>query len=165
MAIDRKEIAKSLYGDTVPGIPTGVVAQSLKEYCYEYKNWPQELKDEYAYNPEKAKQLLAEAGYPNGFKTNVYTMGSFNELLEIYKSYFEDIGVDMEIKVMEGATYNNFVRMQSKHDQMAEWQIGGAHPTTHNIELIHAKGMSAGIHHINDPVFIIRNDIYIAKSN
>ncbi|MFX0201664.1 MAG: ABC transporter substrate-binding protein, partial [Candidatus Hodarchaeota archaeon] len=63
MAINREDITKSLYGGTVPGIPTGMVAQGLKGYCYEYKDWPQELKDDYAYNPEKAKQLLADAGY------------------------------------------------------------------------------------------------------
>jgi len=33
--------------------------------------WPQDLKDEYAYNPAKSRQLLTEAGYPKGFKTNI----------------------------------------------------------------------------------------------
>jgi peptide/nickel transport system substrate-binding protein len=59
MAIDRKSITKALYGTTAtptdqyaaPGTP-GYVAS---------------LETEYAYNPTKAKQLLASAGYPNGF--------------------------------------------------------------------------------------------------
>ena len=37
---------------------------------FPYEEWPQDLKDEYAYNPTAAKKLLADAGYPNGFKTN-----------------------------------------------------------------------------------------------
>jgi ABC-type transport system substrate-binding protein len=32
---------------------------------------PAEVKDMYTYNPDKAKELLAEAGYPNGFKTDI----------------------------------------------------------------------------------------------
>ena len=38
---------------------------------FPYDQWPQDLKDEYAYNPTAAKQLLAAAGYPNGFKTDI----------------------------------------------------------------------------------------------
>ena len=57
-------------------------------------------------DPEKARKLLAEAGYPNGFKTNVVTMGSFNELLEVFKAYFKDINVDMEIRVMDSTAFS-----------------------------------------------------------
>ena len=38
---------------------------------FPYAEWPQDLKDEYAYNPVAARKLLADAGYPNGFKTNI----------------------------------------------------------------------------------------------
>lgn len=31
---------------------------------------------QYEYNPEKAKQLLAEAGYPNGFETEIFSRNS-----------------------------------------------------------------------------------------
>ena len=43
----------------------------MKGWGFPYEEWPQDLKDEYAYNPTAAKKLLADAGYPNGFKTNV----------------------------------------------------------------------------------------------
>jgi len=40
----------------------------LTGWGFPYEIWPQELKNEYAYNPKMAKKLLADAGYPNGFK-------------------------------------------------------------------------------------------------
>jgi len=45
--------------------------------------------------------LLAEVGYPHGFKTNIVadTTGDM-VLLDIVKQYFADIGIDMEIRPM-----------------------------------------------------------------
>ena len=56
---------------------------------FPYDEWPQDLKNEYAYNPEAAKKLLAEAGYPHGFKTNIVAdIAADLELLEIVKKYY-----------------------------------------------------------------------------
>jgi peptide/nickel transport system substrate-binding protein len=102
MAINRKEIAAQYYHGDVDGIPAGVFHPSMKGYCYAYDDWPQELKDEYSYNPTRAKELLAEAGYPDGFHTNAITSGNTDPvLLQIFKSYFKDIGVDMDIELMD----------------------------------------------------------------
>jgi ABC-type transport system substrate-binding protein len=55
------------------------------------------LKDEYIYNPTLAKKLLAEAGCPNGFKTNVVaSITGDTELLQIIKSYFAQVGINMD---------------------------------------------------------------------
>jgi len=59
------------------------------------------LKDEYAYNPSLARKLLAEAGYPNGFKTNVVADMEWDmKLLPVIQAYFKDIGIEMEIRPM-----------------------------------------------------------------
>jgi peptide/nickel transport system substrate-binding protein len=118
MALDLKSMAKALYGGTVDGTPCGVVNPMYKEWITPYDEWPEELKAEYSFNPEQARELLAEAGYPNGFKTDCVASTDDNmELLQAIKSYFKDIGVDMDIRAMEGYACQAFCQA-GKHDQM-----------------------------------------------
>jgi peptide/nickel transport system substrate-binding protein len=86
---------------------------------YPYSQWPQSLKDEYAYNPTQAKQLLADAGFPTGFKTNVVADASGDmDLLQIVKSSFAAIGIDMEIRTMPSSDWATFVQSNHKQDQL-----------------------------------------------
>lgn len=125
MAIDIKAVARNIYGGTVDGTPCGLISPIVKDYCFPYDKWPKELKDEYSYNPDKAKKLLAEAGYPDGLSTNCVIQSTDNiELLQAVKSYFMDIGVDMEIKVLEPAVYWSYVP-SGKHDQMVMASFAG----------------------------------------
>jgi hypothetical protein len=48
-----------------------LLAPEFSGWAYPYADWPQSLKDEYAYNVEGAKLLLTNVGYPDGFDTNV----------------------------------------------------------------------------------------------
>ena len=119
MAIDLPTIAKDYYHGLVEPYPSTVTSRYMKGWGFPYEEWPQELKDEYAYNPVAAKKLLSDTGYPNGFKTNVVadTAGDM-ELLQIVKSYFAGVGIDMEIRPMKTPDWVNFVEIESKHDQL-----------------------------------------------
>ena len=118
MAIDRKTIAETYYGGRVEGRVYPQLGPELAEYYTPFEEWPKELQEEYTYNPERAKQLLAEAGYPDGFMTNM-TIGPWNsDLAQIMQTYLADIGIDMEIKVMEGPVWFFYVYVSHKHDQM-----------------------------------------------
>lgn len=116
MAIDRNTIAKSYYGGIIEGTPFGLVG--LKGYYTPFDQWPSDVKEGYTFNPSGAKELLAAAGYPQGFKTNVVASSTYDvDLLQAIKSYFLDVGVDMEINVMDNTSYSAFINAR-KHDQI-----------------------------------------------
>ncbi len=154
MAIDRETIAKTYYGGVVDGKPSMVTRSGVTGWTTPYDEWPQELKDEYSYNPKRAKQLLAEAGYPNGFKTNIVTSGMFDvELLQIIVAYFKDINVDMEIRRMEVPAYMSYVRSFS-HDQMYSWFEGGLGFTPNiSVQWRHSKTGPSNYTRNNDPSY------------
>ncbi len=63
----------------------------------------------YTYDPQKAKQLLAKAGYPNGFKIQMAgpanTYINFEQVLQAVQGYFKDIGVDVDLEFMESGKF------------------------------------------------------------
>lgn len=118
MAIDRELIAETLYKGTVDGKPASVITTFYKGYAYEYDEWTDELKAGYSYDPEGARELLAEAGYPDGFDTSCLTSSDSDiEIIEIMKSMFTEIGVNMEIEMMDGAALRNYT-IAGNHEAM-----------------------------------------------
>ncbi len=59
----------------------------------------------FEYNPEKAKKLLAEAGYPNGFKTKLISWPGLQHesLPPVYQSYLKEVGIDAEVVPVDTA--------------------------------------------------------------
>lgn len=78
---------------------------------------PQICQDIYGYDPERAKQYLAEAGYPNGFKTKIACVANHESMLSIVKNYLAEVGVDLELQVLEGSIFNGVNRGRT-HDEM-----------------------------------------------
>jgi peptide/nickel transport system substrate-binding protein len=119
MAVDLETIAATHYGGTVDGNPAGLATPYYNGWAIAYEDWSDELKAEYAYDPEGARSLLAEAGYPDGFDTNIYACSTDDlQFLQIIKAYLSDIGVEMEIKTFtDFPSLMTFV-MAGKHDQM-----------------------------------------------
>lgn len=89
-ATDRDEVNKRLYGgDSEPA--WGLVPKDSAVYA-------EDLADVYPYDPEKAKQLLAEAGYPDGFSINaITTAGEAQRHQEIIQSQWQKVGVKVNI--------------------------------------------------------------------
>lgn len=57
------------------------------------------LTNDYAYNPKKAKELLAEAGYPHGFSTSIIPLpeADTDQLATVLQAQWKQIGVNVSI--------------------------------------------------------------------
>jgi peptide/nickel transport system substrate-binding protein len=101
-AIDREGMAKTLgygYWETV--------TQSAAAYQFGHIDNSQVP---YKYDPAKAKQLLASAGFPNGFTTSIIGSNTFGkDPILALQGNFKDVGITLNINMVESASWNNSV--------------------------------------------------------
>lgn len=69
------------------------------------------------YDPARAKQLLAEAGFPNGFKGSLITSERYElqNTATVVQNNLREIGIDMKIRIVETGALNDVITM-AKHD-------------------------------------------------
>ena len=60
------------------------------------------------YDPDKAKELLAEAGYPDGFNAGTISTitGYFEKVAQVAQSNFQAVGIQCDIAMQESSSYN-----------------------------------------------------------
>jgi peptide/nickel transport system substrate-binding protein len=107
MAINLKEISDTYYEGQADPTPFGQLGEACIGYYLPYAQWEEEWKEGYTYNPVKAKQLMTEAGYPNGFKIqfNRFPSWSNADVLQIVQDYWKVLGIELDVKVFDTAAY------------------------------------------------------------
>ncbi len=90
-AIDRQALSQALLNGT--GVPT---SNQFMEGC---DCFDPNAGEYYTYDVAKAKQLLTEAGYPNGFDVTVLSVGivGLDTLAQAVASYWQEIGVNVTL--------------------------------------------------------------------
>ena len=70
------------------------------------------------YNPEKAKELLAEAGYPDGLTVTMKTLESTSYTIptEIIQAQLREVGINAEMEILERGTFLSEVNDQCNYE-------------------------------------------------
>jgi peptide/nickel transport system substrate-binding protein len=75
------------------------------------------------YDPAKAKQLLAEAGYPDGFKTTMLVFQGNLDLPQAIQKYASDVGIDIELDVADPGRFFGALFANGWNGGLLQWMV------------------------------------------
>ncbi len=98
ISLDYEGIAYAVYGD-YGTLALSIMASPIIGHV--------DVKD-YTYDVERAKQLLAEAGYPDGITLTgrCQQNSDFKKTAEIVQNMWKEAGINVDIQVLDKATYS-----------------------------------------------------------
>ncbi len=88
-----------------------------------YGTWAYKDEEGYPFDPARAKALLAEAGYPNGFTFSVNLLNGYPEgekIATIWQAGLQQAGVTLQLQAMERAVWSPAYRA---HDFDVSWNV------------------------------------------
>lgn len=100
-AIDKESICNVVYSSLATPANHGRMSEVYWGYAGDEVT-------SYEYDPEKARELLAEAGYENGFDMTLTLSESDQDQImmsEIIQSQLSEVGINVQIEILENATY------------------------------------------------------------
>jgi dipeptide transport system substrate-binding protein len=108
--------------------------------------------DAYPYDPAKAKALLAQAGYPNGFATTIWVRPQGSVLnpkpkagAELLQADLAKVGIKAEVKVIEWGELIKQAK-QGQHDMLfMGWAGDNGDPDNYFAPLFSCNGVKSGI--------------------
>lgn len=115
LALDKDAYLKTLNGLGYKS--NGIIGPKLIGYDAEIENHG------YGYDVKKAKQLLTEAGFPNGFKT-VLAVGNtdiYMKMAPFVQAQLKEIGITVELNVLDWASYLAFTKAGKQELYLNGW--------------------------------------------
>jgi len=135
-AIDREAIVRTVFpGAGVPG--RGPLSRRV---------WASaaDILPQYEYDVEKAKRLLAEAGYPNGFNVKIITNDGATRIdtVSIVLNMLSQVGITAELQILEWAA-NLEAANRGDHDLTVRSWITVTGDPDYGLEVFHSRAWGA----------------------
>jgi peptide/nickel transport system substrate-binding protein len=126
MATNFKGLTDVLYGGDAE-ILVYPISRSFTRAYVPMAELPDDVQELYSYNPDKAKKLLEEAGYPNGFTAKIVVSSDQAQVdaVTVYKNMWEKVNVNLDIQVKEPGVYTMLYWGHQNQDMIfaMEWNM------------------------------------------
>jgi len=129
IAMNQQEMVDEYYGGNAVlfGVPYPP-SPTYSEIFTPLEEQSAEVQEMYTYNPERAKELLAEAGFPDGFTTKINCASSEADYLSIAREYLLEVGIDMVIEPLESSVFRSVGRGRTHEEMITEFCVDYAFP-------------------------------------
>ena len=124
MAVDRKAINTAIYTEGDPN--AWVVSSQVGTSVYTpFAQLPQDVQEDFTYNPVMAQQLLTAAGYSNGFTLDMIvrstaSSSTWTDMATMVSGYWSKVGVTLNIHTMEDVAFTNLSLSHTGYDVLSE---------------------------------------------
>jgi peptide/nickel transport system substrate-binding protein len=134
LALDRKTTNEAACLGFCP--PAGVIVPRVMDFALQVEPPP--------YDPAKAKQLLAEAGYPNGLDAGEFVpIPGFPTVAEAALNYLNAVGIRMKMRPMERAAFYAAWQEKKLHGVFMTAAGNSGNAASRVAEFIYSKGSYA----------------------
>lgn len=138
LAVNRDEILDLVYDGQA--VISGFAPASMGHWAVEVKDHPL-----YQQDIEKAKALMAEAGYANGFEVTLTTglLDTLRDLATVLQQQLAEIGITVKVENVENAQYID--QWNNKSFQMMVCQNGAGSDPSRAVAFFFSTGGAANI--------------------
>jgi peptide/nickel transport system substrate-binding protein len=150
MATDFETIKNDYCGGDAQILTWPIIYQ--KEYAEAYlplEEAPASVQELYVYNPDKAKTLLTNAGYPDGFKAKIVCTPTGVDYLSIIKDMWAKVGVTLDIDPVEVGAFTG-ITASRQYDEMI-FSGAGLVANLYIMENLRGHIAFGNLSYINDP--------------
>lgn len=125
-AVDRDAINQAVFDGTCP--PT------VQVYASDFWAHNSDINDEEwgSYDPDLARQMIVDAGYPDGFSMTIVAPSNFEpltRLAQVLQAQFGDAGVQVEIMSVEGSQFSPSFWDEGNGDAIMALTLADIEPT------------------------------------
>ena len=130
LGLDNQSIIVNFYrGDAVLINHPISSFPEFKDMYTPLEGLPKTVQELYGYYPDKARQLLTEAGYSTGFTTSVVCTETYVDILSIIKADWAKIGVTLNLEVTEASVFRSIGSKRSHKEMIVGGGITDANPS------------------------------------
>lgn len=145
-AVNRDQIIQMIaFGE---GSVTGIMNPTVEAWAIKPSEFP-----EYTYNPQKAKELLKEAGYPNGFEFSITVAARYNfdKIAQAMQAQLAAVGITAKLDMVE---WGIFIKKWKEidFDSFISLNSGSVNPDKQLYRTFHSTGSTNKFNYSNEEV-------------